>query len=216
MVHPIVATEPSINTIPIVTSLFTSERLDKNKSNWQEWSRNLLECLSVSQGLDGHLDGTSVCPDISSEPHAHRNWKINDKAIRAFMSNKSVRAEHDFINGANITTAKHAWDALKKRHEIQGPIQQALLIQEALDVRYSRSGEQLSVTSSKLADLNERIWNLGTPSPDLFLCILMINALSGEFTDVRSSLIRDLAKATTDQPYTSTDIRRALDRRRHF
>ena len=136
-VHPTDATKPSVNTIPIVTSLFTSERLNKNKSNWQEWSQDLLECLSMSQGLDGHLDGTLVCPDDSTEPRAHHNWKINDKAVQAFMSNKSVRAEHEFINGANINTAKKAWDALKKRHEVQGPIQQVLLIQEALDVQYS-------------------------------------------------------------------------------
>ena len=82
---------------------------------------------------------------------------------------------------------------------------------QALDVRYLHSGEQLSVTSSRLADLNDCIWNMGTPSPDLFLCILMINALSGDLTDVRSSLARDLAKATSDQPYTPTDIRCALD-----
>src|SRR5271169_3788012 len=163
-VHPIDATKPSVTTIPIVTSLFTSERLNKNKSNWQEWSHDLQECLSMSQGLDGHLDGTSTCPDVSFEPRAYRNWKINDRAIRAFMSNKSTRAEHDFINGGDILTARNAWDALKKRHEVQGPIQQVLLIQEALDVRYSHSGEQLSVTSSRFADLNECIWNMGTPS----------------------------------------------------
>ena len=39
----------------------------------------------------------------------------------------------------------------------------------------------------------------------------MINGLSGEFTDVRSSLARELARAMTDQPYKPTDIRRALD-----
>ena len=127
------------------------------------------------------------------------------------MSKNSVRVEHDFINGMDISTAKHAWDALKAWHEVQGPIQQVLLIQEALDICYSHSGEQLSVTSSRFADLNERIWNMGTPSRDLFLCILMINGLSGEFTDIRSSLARELAKATTDQPYKPTDICQALD-----
>lgn len=187
-VDPIDAINPSVAIIPIVTSLFTSERLDKNKSNWQEWSRDILECLGISQGLDGHLDGTSVCPDISFEPRAHRNWKINDKAVRAFMSNKSIRAEHDLINAKEITTAKQAWDALKRRHEIQGPVQQVLLLREALAIRYSRSGEQLSVTSSRLTDLNDRIWNMGTLSRELFLRILMINAFSDDLSDVQSSL----------------------------
>ena len=102
--HPIDTTKPSVNTVPIATSLFTAERLDKNKSNWQEWSRDLEECLSMSQGLDGHLDGSSECPNMLLEPCAYRNWKINDKVIRAFMSNKSARAEHDFIDGKEITT----------------------------------------------------------------------------------------------------------------
>ena len=205
--HPIDATQPSITTVFIASSLFTSEQLDKNKSNWQEWSRDILDCLSMSKGLDGHLDGTSTCPDVSYELRAYRNWKINDKAVHSFMSKNSVRAEHDFINGADLPTTKHAWDALKARHEVQGPIQQVLLIQEALDIHYSRSGEQLSITSSRFADLNECIWNMGTPSHDLFLCILMINGLLGEFTDVRSSLACELARATTDQPYKPTDIR---------
>ena len=100
------------------------------------------------------------------------------------MSKNSIRAEHDFINSADLPTAKHAWDALKARHEVQGPIQQVLLIQEAMDICYSHSGEQLSITSSRFADMNERIWNIGTPSRDLFLCILMINGLSREFTNV--------------------------------
>ena len=81
----------------------------------------------MSKGLDGHLDGTSTCPDVSYEPRAYCNWKINDKAVCSFMSKNSVRAEHDFINGADLPTAKHAWDALKARHEVQGPIQQVLL-----------------------------------------------------------------------------------------
>ena len=52
---------------------------------------------------------------------------------------------------------------------------------------------------------------MGTPSPDLFLCILMINGLSGELSDVQSSLAQDLAKATADQPYKPIDICQALD-----
>ena len=122
-----------------------------------------------------------------------------------------LSAEYDFINGTDLPTAKHAWDALKAQHEVQGPIQQVLLIQEAMDIHYSHSGKQLSITSSKFADLNKRIWYMGTPSHNLFLCILMINGLSGEFTDVQSSLACELARATTDQPYKPTDICRALD-----
>ena len=113
-VHHIDATKPSVTTISIASSLFTSEHLNKNKSNWQEWSQDILECLSMSQGLDGHLDGTSTCPDVSYELCAYHNWKINDKAICSFMSENSVRAEHDLINGTNITTTKQAWDALKR------------------------------------------------------------------------------------------------------
>ena len=127
------------------------------------------------------------------------------------MSKNSVRAEHDFINGINITTTKQAWDTLKGWHEVQGLIQQVLLIQEVLKIQYTCSGEDFSVTSSRFANLNEHIWNMGNPSPDLFLCILMINGLSGEFTDIQSSLARELAKATTNQPYKPINIHRPLD-----
>ena len=68
--HPIDATQPSVTTVFIALSLFTSEQLDKNRSNWQEWSRDILDCLSMSKGFNGHLDGTSTCPDASYEPRA--------------------------------------------------------------------------------------------------------------------------------------------------
>ncbi|KAJ3821267.1 hypothetical protein EV361DRAFT_793819, partial [Lentinula raphanica] len=159
-------------------------------------------------------------PSAETEPRARPNWLINDKAVRSFLILKSTRAERPFIESAK--TAKEAWDALKARHEQAGPVKQALLIQEALGIRYSRT-EPFSATSSKLNDLNTRIWAMGTPSEELFLCILMMNAMNGvaELDTTRKCVTRDLAKSRTDSSdgkprYRSSDISIALDAAHRF
>ncbi|KAJ3992527.1 hypothetical protein F5050DRAFT_1553873, partial [Lentinula boryana] len=105
---------------------------------------------------------------------------------------------------------------LKARHKKAGPVKQVLLIQEALGIRYSRT-ETFSSTSSKISELNTRIWAMGTPSEELFLCILMINTMTSipELETTQGLVAQDLAKSQPDSTgkttYKSSDINVALD-----
>ena len=71
----------TVTTISIASSLFASEHLNENKSNWQEWSQDILDCLSMSKGLDSHLDRTSTCPDVSYEPCTYCNFSPGSISI---------------------------------------------------------------------------------------------------------------------------------------
>ncbi|THU77324.1 hypothetical protein K435DRAFT_878009 [Dendrothele bispora CBS 962.96] len=129
-------------------------------------------------------------------------------------------AEQEIIEGAN--TAQAAWTLLTQHHAQEGPVKQVQLIQEALNVQYS-SSEKYSTTSSKLTTLNKRIWDMGSLSLELFLCIIMINSMSN-VPDLRATCENvaqqfaqsdgtnpDLTKNPTTRKYDSSDIKRALD-----
>jgi hypothetical protein len=89
---------------------------------------------------------------------------------------------------------------------------QVTLIQEALAIRYS-SSIPFADTTLILRDLNRRIWDMGAPTPEGFLCILMLLALSADDTlsAVRDAIVSGLSTSTSDRAYTSVDIVARLD-----
>ena len=200
------APPPSITIAPSIQASLVSQidLLDKSKNNWAKWKRIVIQCLGMV-GLDDYLTGGIVCPDAATEPRAAANWRANDKVVCAFLGLKACEEGQEFIEGK--TSTKDMWDSLKARHEQEGPITQILLIQEALNVRYSRS-ERLSTVSTKLADLNTRIFAIGIPTKDVFLSILMLNSLSGELTNVRDHVATSISSSVQ---FTSNDIQKRLD-----
>ena len=164
-------------------------------------------CLS---GLDIYLDGSLPAPSPHLEPRANRNWRLNNSAIRAFLVMKCVSAEREFVK--NCVSADEVWSTLRQRHIHQGPMSQVNLIQEALSVRYS-SSVAFSQTTLVLCDLNRRIWDMGAPTPEGFLCILMLVALSSDksLSSVCDSIVSGLSSSQKDRAYTSTDIIARLD-----
>ena len=187
------APPPSIMVAPSIQASLVSQidLLDKSKNNWAKWKRIVIQCVGMV-GLDDYLTGGVLCPDATTEPRAAANWRTNDKIVRSFLGLKASEEEQEFIEGK--TTAKAVWDSLKSRHEQEGPITKILLIQEALNVRYSRT-ERLSSISTKLADLNTRIFAIGIPTKDVFLSILMLNSLSGELTNIRDHVATSISSS---------------------
>jgi hypothetical protein len=58
--------------------------LDRLLSNWVEWDRRL-NLVVDQQHFSEYLDGSLPCPDASVHPKAARNWKSNNRALRAFI-----------------------------------------------------------------------------------------------------------------------------------
>ena len=160
-------------------------------------------------GLFGCLDGAIQQPDASTEAKAHQNWKTNNNAILAYFGLRAAEGEQEELEKA--TSAKDAWDALTKRHEKQGAMAQILLIQEAFALRYTKT-EPLSATSLRLSQLLSHIYAIGIPSQDMFLCIVMLNALTGEFANVRDHVATTMASSTDPlKPFESSSIRARLN-----
>jgi hypothetical protein len=111
------------------------------------------------------ISGDVPEPDALIEPRAHENWFLNDTSVRAYIQSKCAPSEVTLIE--DCKTAKDAWSILSSRHKMQGPISQVTMIQEAFPVRYSSSVPFADITT-KLRDLNKRIWDMGTPTSDSF------------------------------------------------
>jgi len=170
----------------------------------------MVRILWLLSGLNLYLNGLLAAPDPHLEPRAHRYWKINNMAVQAFIFMKCAPSEHSFIETCEST--EDIWTTLRKRHVHQGPMSQVTLIQEALIVCYS-SSTPFAETTLILRDLNRRIWDMGAPTPEGFLCILMLLALSADesLSAVHDAIVSGLSSSTQDRAYTSADIVARLD-----
>ena len=149
-------------------------------------------------------------PDTNYEPHANCHWRQNNTTIQAFLFMKCASSEHQFIE--KCTTAEDIWTTLKKCHVHQGAMSQVILIQEAFSLRYSPS-TPFADTTLLYCNLNQCIWDMGTPTPEGFLCIMMLLGLSADnsFSAVCNSIISGLSLATSECAYTSANIITRLD-----
>ena len=195
---------PSITVRHIENAWKSHADLDLACNNWVTWHQNVILVLQLSGGLDLYLEGLIPEPDPAIEPRAHINWLINNRAVCALMKTHCSPTELTVI--AKCHTALATWTTLKNRHEQQGTVSQIQLMQEAFLIRYSTT-KTFADTSEDLRVLNERIWAMGPPTPDNFLVILMVLALSTpDFRGVRDAVITGLASASTTTPYTAANI----------
>ena len=95
------AIRPSISlTCP--NNVFAGEKLDKLKSNYKKWSKDMTHYLAINDLLS-YVLGEKSKLSPSSEPHAHENWVENDRfAYTAIAMNISDNdeAELDMAKGA--------------------------------------------------------------------------------------------------------------------
>ncbi|KAF8223152.1 hypothetical protein L208DRAFT_1318508 [Tricholoma matsutake] len=160
--------------------------LDHATNNWGTWHKQMILVFQMSGGLDCYLSG-----------------------VHAYIQSKCAPSEVMLIEDCKM--AKDAWSILSLCHKMQGLILQVTMIQEAFSVRYSPSVPFTDITT-KLRDLNKRIWDMGALTSDSFLIILMLLALSSpDLANVHDSVINGISSATTASPYTASNIVARLD-----
>ena len=128
-------------------------RLDRSKSNWNEWSLRLtLTC--DRQGFTEWLDETFPPPDRAADPLAHRVWTINDRSLKAFILLHV--SQRDYKAVCDLPSSRDVFNELRKRHEkFLGPHTQILLLKQAMDQRF-RPGVPLSQTLGEIDMLCEK------------------------------------------------------------
>lgn len=195
---------PSITVISIPSfTMVGTDLLNKSLANWHPWKCQTTQHLMLC-GLFEYLDGTIQQPNASTEVKAHQNWKMKDNAILAYFRLRVAEGEQEELKKA--MSAKGTWGALTKRHEKQGAMAQILLIQEAFALHYIKT-KPLSATSLQLSQLLSCIYAIGIPLQDMFLCIIMLNALIGEFANICDHVVTTMASSTNPlKPFKSSSI----------
>jgi len=187
-------------------NVFAGEKLDKLKSNYKKWNKDMTHYLTIN-GLLSYVLGEKSKPSPNSEPCAHENWIENDRftytAITMNVSDDN-EVELDMAKGAKV-----AWDVLRERHQNEGPIQQVDLLRTALNIK-CKKGTPLPQTCREICDAVDQAFTMGTFTADLFRCIVIINSLE-DFPHICSSILRDLCASTKEKEYTSKDIRHYLE-----
>ncbi|KAG1852550.1 hypothetical protein F4604DRAFT_1592016, partial [Suillus subluteus] len=156
----------------------------------------------------GYILGIITCPDPLSDPSSAGHWDLNNLCIIAVLCTRSSPEEQEFLR--TFTNAHLAWGALCSHHDKISPITQILLIQHALALRYRRA-ERLSTTSTEISDMVRRIYAIGIPKEDDFTTIIMLNAMTDEFTHVQNQIADALSSCMSLSTYGPTNIHSRLN-----
>jgi transposase InsO family protein len=167
-------------------------RLDRAKSNWNEWSHRL-RLICDGQGFTDWLDDTFPPPDPATEPRAHRIWTINDRSLRAFILR--YISQLDYKGVCDLPTSRAVFAELRKRHEKLGPHSRMMLIKRGMEQCF-RPGVPLSQTLGEIDSIVERIKATGPIDPDELKAAFIINAL-GEFYDQLQSNVQSLTNTAS-------------------
>lgn len=215
------ATRPSIS-LSRPNTVFTGEKLDKLKSNYKKWSRDMRHYLTIN-GLLSYILGEKTKPSRNTEPRAYENWIENDRfAFTAIAMNVSDDDEAELDMDAG---SKAAWDILQERHQNEGPIRQVDLLRTALNIKF-RKGTPLPQTCREICDAVDQAFAMEDFTADLFRCIAIITPSRTSPTSVPASYatyaLRPQRNNTPQKTFVTTSRvnrhftpqRRNLNRRR--
>ena len=199
------ARRPSI-TLSCPNTIFTSKKLNKIKSNYKKWSRDMHHSLTIN-GLLSYILEERARPSQSTEPRAYENCAENNRfnftTITMNVSDDN-EVELDMEKGS-----KAAWDTLRDTHQNEGPIWQVDLLQTTLNMK-CKKGTPLPQTCQEIYNTIYQAFPMGDFTVDLFRCVAIINSLK-DFPHIHSSILCDLRTSTKDKEYTLKDIHHYLE-----
>ncbi|OBZ67617.1 hypothetical protein A0H81_12251 [Grifola frondosa] len=181
--------------------------LDLPANNYVLWSTAMESHLQFAR-LYGYVTGTSICPPSDVDPDSYDNWLGNDQSVIGFIRLKCSLEEQKFIRP--YKTACTVWQALRTRHENQGAYSQLLVLRELLSTRFP-SATAIPTTVAKLDVLLDQFLARELPTGDDFRCLIYMNAMTGSFDTLQSSISQSLAQSTPERPFTSTSIKSQLE-----
>ncbi|KAJ3538092.1 hypothetical protein NMY22_g5311 [Coprinellus aureogranulatus] len=179
-----------------ISTNFTSEKLDKSKDNFVTWHEDF-RLFIESNMLAEYLDGEIECPDSKSDPTSAANWRANDRLVSSHLKLAIERAERDAIK--DKTTAKDMLEALKKRHQGDGAIQQTRMLLDAFNASIT-SGDNVIEKVSQICTLINQAFDIGNGiKRDTLKSIALFNAI-GSYSDSLRTIIASTLSTTHSDP----------------
>ncbi|KAF8224287.1 hypothetical protein L208DRAFT_1312457, partial [Tricholoma matsutake] len=112
----------------------------------------------------------------SAEPQAHSNWRANSCLAYTVITSGKERL-----------------------------VRQVVLLQQALSIQ-CMTNTPLPKTAEKICMLIEWVFAMGSTTPDLLCCIVLLNSLSANFPHAHSIISRDIVALMVSAPYTLKNI----------
>ncbi|KAF9031630.1 hypothetical protein BDZ89DRAFT_1111712 [Hymenopellis radicata] len=190
-----------------------NEKLSLADSNFTRWSETLRAVLTLSHPLIYHIEPSDkndfyAKPNPDEEPFAYTNWIANDATVVAFAK-QQMMPEEKAVYKAH-TTAAALWTAITTRHLKRRVVAQVTFILKLLSLTLV-PGDDHAQKIHEMVMLNKRLWEMGTPTEDVFLCAALIRAMGTHYRDYRSLVMENLSRSTKANPYTSEDIRKLFE-----
>lgn len=183
-----------------ITATFPGPKLSMKTGNWHSWNESLTRFMRA-QALLGYVNGTIRCPEVSREPENYMIWKQNDDIAAGALL---VAIEIDQGDGitSSTDTAKAIYDKLKDRHAQEGPVKQTNLITSTLATRIGKGDKDFMEKTARIWDNIEELYNMGggTLSQDLFTSFAYLNAISNDYPQLRTLILRDLTNKAPANP----------------
>ena len=172
--------------------------LDREKNNWQKWSRRLN--IEVDKhAFTAWLNGSIPCPDATTHTRACQIWKTNDQTLRTFILKHVSTMERIIV--CELPDSHTIYKALRHRHQRFELHAQILIIRELLDIRF-RPEVRFTDTLTAIEKLHTRFKELGSMDEEKtknhLLTVLVMNSLVENYPDLYSR-IDDIL----DKPFSS-------------
>jgi transposase InsO family protein len=177
-------------------------KLDRLKANWVDWDRRL-NLVVDQRHFSEYLDGTFPCPDTTDHPKAARNWRSNNRALRAFILEHV--SNFDYGIASVHLDAHDVYQTLRHNHEFLGLHVQVLIIKEALSTRFNTSTPLLK-TLDDIDKLHSRFVKMGKMDDDKLKIILIVNALADHYHGLQSTITTMLQNPAV----TSEDVKKRI------
>jgi hypothetical protein len=164
--------------------------LNKTRENFKKWRISVQDALVFVPHLDIYVLGpVPSIPDKVDDPDAYAMWKSNDRLAQALLRRTISPPEIEAIGDA--VTAHTMWLMLLKRHGALARIEQADLLEEAASVAFIR-GASPEETIFTIKSCVKRIFELGAPTEDDLVFMLLLRAASIGYGMIRSSYLDTL------------------------
>ena len=212
---PLYDLDAACPSVPLLGSFssFNKEKLDKEKANWNSWSRDMYLAMSLNRSYD-YVTSDTIELDTLLKPRALRNWKSNDRSACAFLSSAISDTEWKALGDPPCSDAKTYWERLKTRHSSDRPVAQVCLLKQAMNIVITSPSESITKTIDKAADLVRRAYAMNSAdglAEETFLSIIALNALGKEHEAIQFQLQDRLQQAMPQSPFSFTQTQAFLE-----
>ncbi|TFY62134.1 hypothetical protein EVJ58_g4056 [Rhodofomes roseus] len=181
--------------------------LDRIKDNWYDWKANIERQAKMCH-IWPYLTGAILRPDPDVDPVSTVNFNTNEQAIIVFLRSNAAKEEQAFMS--KYSSVSELWSALCARHEEPKTFAQVLLLMKLFACRYVAT-ERYPVTTVRIQELVDRIFNIGPPTADVLATAAMFNAMGGHLQHLQSQIGTALAFSSAAAPYMAVNIAQRLD-----